>query len=82
MARAVFEHHVERPSLAVDDDSPMAREIDGLWLPGPAVRHEDVRPAVARRGHLTHVEHDVGKVLEEDARANLALRARRDDRQR
>ena len=59
---------------AVDDDPPVLGQIDGRGLPGPAVRHEDAVPAAADAGTSLHVEHDVGKVVEEDARTNLALR--------
>ena len=76
VARAVLEHHFDGPLLAIDDDA--ARGAPGRSPAADRARLSAMntsRPAAARRRDLADVEHEVGEVLEEDARPDLAFGA-------
>ena len=78
---SVLEQQLHRLLSAIDDQPSVLREVHVGLLRPRRVGDEDVAPTAGRRD-LADVDHAVGELLEEHARLDVALGARRDDIER
>src|SRR6185369_10387077 len=80
MVDAVLHHDVDRLLLTVDEDVPVLRQVDGLWLTRTRVLHEHAIPPAAFGRYFPNVERDVRK-RGERVRFDFAFGALRQDRE-